>query len=72
MLYFQDLEVLGVFRLQQPCGAVSRSYAHALSMSMSCHSMRHACNSFGLLTRGYCEQKNCEKTTSSVLSVMLL
>ena len=40
----------------------------------SCHSMRHARNSFGLLSQGYYERKNLnlEKTTSSVLSVLLL
>ena len=30
------------------------------------------CNSFGLLPQGYCELLNLEKTTSSVLSVLLL
>ena len=67
MSYLQDL---GVFRSQQPWG--KRSQAHAISLS--CHITRHARTSFWLLRQDYCEQKNpnLEKTTTSVLSVLLL
>ena len=64
MSSFQDLEV---FFHNKPKTEAQRSYVHDLSLS--CHSKRHARNLFGL--QGYCE-RNLEKTTSSVLSVLLL
>ena len=60
------------FTFTKTMAEVQRSYAHALSLS--CHSTQHAGNTFGLLPQGNCERDtlNLEKTTSNVLTVMLL
>ena len=52
-----------------PEAEAQRSHEHTLSLS--CNSTS---NSFGLLPQGYCKRKplNLEKTTSHVLSVLLL
>ena len=60
------------FSFTDPEAEAQRSHAHALSRS--CNSTRHTLNFFEPLPQGYCERKtpNLEKTTSSVLSVLLL
>ena len=56
------------------CFSFTLTLRHAHALSLSCNSTLPARDSFGLLPQGYCEQKptNLEKTTSSVLSVLLL
>ena len=58
-----------VFVHNNPMAEAQRSYVQALSLS--CHLTRHARKFFGPPPQGYCE-RNLEKTTSSVLSVLLL
>ena len=45
-----------------------------LSLSLSCRLTQHVRNSFGILTQSFVDEKslNIEKTTSGVLSVLLL
>ena len=69
MSSFQDF---GVFIHNNHEAEAQRSYVHvALNYNIESENAR---NSFELLPQGYCERKplNLEKTTSSVLSVLLL